>query len=289
MMRENSLFIVIIALVMLAVSSCQQPMTEQITCVEAPPQMPRLTPQPVSVAGTDKLQVSLNGTWHFNPNPSKECCKAVAQNGHGWAKLEVPGEWTMQGFTVAKDTAAGYRRHFTIPTGWKGHRIKLRCDAVYSDARVWVNGRMAGQHTGGFTPFELDVTELIHPGQQNTIALAVKNESLADTLASGTFYAAHQLGGITRKIYLFSVPSLNIASLHVDTTFDKDYCDATLRVMLDITNESSQDIQDAQVQFELTDPANKPVTIEPHAVKLPAIKAGQTIKQTNGEITGQNG
>ena len=268
------------ALALLAVSSCQQPMTEQITCVEAPPQMPRLTPRPASVAGIDKLQVSLNGTWQFNPKPPKDFYSTDAPTSPSWANIQVPGEWVMQGFEVAKDTAAGYRRKFTSPASWKDRRIKLRCDAVYSDAKVWVNGHQAGQHIGGFTPFELDITDLIKPGRNNIIALAVKNKSPADTLASGTFYAAHQLGGITRKIYLFSVPSLNIASLHVDTTFDKDYCDATLRVMLDITNESSQDIQDAQVQFELTDPANKLVTIEPHTVKLPAVKTSQTIKQT---------
>ena len=244
------------------------------------PEMPRLTPLPVSVAGTDKLQVSLDGTWQFNPKPPKDFWSPDTPTSPSWADIQVPGEWVMQGFEVTKDTAAAYRRQFNIPAAWKGQRIKLRCNAVYSDATVWVNGGEVGQHIGGFTPFELDVTNLIEPGQDNTFALAVKNESPADTLASGTFYAAHQLGGITRRIYLFAVPNLNIASLHVNTTFDKDYRDATLCVMLDIANESSRDIQDAQVRLELTDPDSKSVTIKPSIVKLPAIKAGQTIKQT---------
>ena len=286
-MNGKSLSLGIIALVMLGVSSCQQPIvpspeppTKEITCVEAPLEMPKLTPRPASVAGIDKLQVSLNGTWHFNPNPQKDFWSAKAPTGPGWANIEVPGEWVMQGFTVAKDTAAGYWRQFIIPTGWKGHRIKLHCDAVYSDARVWVNGNLAGRHLGGFTPFELDVTDLVKFTRYNTIALAVKNESLADILATGSQYAAHQLGGITRKIYLFAVPKLNITSLHVATTFEKHYHHATLEVMLEIANESGKDIQYAQVQFELTDPFNKLVTIEPRIVNLPLIQAGQTIKQT---------
>jgi beta-galactosidase/beta-glucuronidase len=242
--------------------------------------MPRLTPRPTSVSGIDKVEVSLNGTWHFDPNPPEDFWSADAQDSTTWADIEVPGEWVMQGFIVEKDTAAGYRRQFTLPSDWKGRRIKLRCDAVYSDTRVWVNGHMAGQHVGGFTPFELDVTDLVRFGRDNAIALAVKNESLADTLASGTFYAAHQLGGITRKIYIFTVPQLNISSLHVETTFDRDYRDASLHVMIEITNESGQDIQDTEVQFKLTGPDGKPVAIEPSTVKLPAVKAGQTIKQT---------
>ncbi|MHC4720375.1 MAG: hypothetical protein ACYSYT_07860, partial [Planctomycetota bacterium] len=36
------------------------------------PEMPRLTPRPTSVAGIDKLQVSLNGTWRFNPAPPED-------------------------------------------------------------------------------------------------------------------------------------------------------------------------------------------------------------------------
>ncbi|MHC4158589.1 MAG: glycoside hydrolase family 2 TIM barrel-domain containing protein, partial [Planctomycetota bacterium] len=277
-----NLLIAAAALVLLAVSSCEQIplLTKEAMPIESVFVVPRLTPRPVEVTGADKLQVSLNGTWHFNPKPPRKFWKVSEPRGAGWADIEVPGEWVMQGFEVKKDTAAGYMRQFTIPDKWKDRRIKLRCDGVYSDARVWVNGEEAGGHIGGFTPFELDVTDLVRPGQDNTISLTVKNESIADTLASGTSYAGHQLGGITRKIHLFTVPELNIASLHVDTTFDKDYRDAVLRVMLDITNEGNQDIQDAQVQFELTDADGKPVTVEPSTVKLPAIKARQITKQT---------
>lgn len=286
-MKWKNLLNVVLASTVLCITSCRQmtgpsskALPEEISRSVAVQEMPRLTPRPVWVGGVYQLQLSLNGTWQFNPEPPKNFCIADTLRGEGWSDIEVPGEWVMQGFEVAKDMAAGYRRQFTIPAEWKGHRIKLRCDGVYSDAKIRVNGQDAGQHTGGFTPFELDVTKLVKPGENNTIALLVKNESDADTLASGTYYANHQLGGITRKIYLFCVPSVNIACLHVDTTFDKDYCDAKLRVMLDIANESSQDIGDAQVQFKLTDPDDKSVIIKPASAKLQTIKAGQTIKQT---------
>ena len=244
--------------------------------------MPRLTPRPVTVTGLVEIQVSLNGTWRFNPAPPTQFWKTHLPSDTGWADINVPGEWTMQGFKVEKDSAAGYWRNFSVPADWKQHRIKLHCDAVYSNATIWINGDQAGKHEGGFTPFELDVTELIRPGQQNIITLAVKNESLADTLASGTRYAAHQLGGITRKIYLFTVPQLNIASLHVTTEFDKDYRNATLGIMLDIANEGDQNAENVQVRFGLTGPKNKSVSINPDVTKLPAIKAGQILSH---EIT----
>ena len=98
----------------------------------------------------------------------------------------------MQGFTVEPGKAAHYERTFSVPKDWDGKRIRLRCDAVFSDATVWINGREAGTHLGGFTPFELDVTALVKLGAENVITLAVISESVADTLASASQYASHK-------------------------------------------------------------------------------------------------
>ena len=267
------LLLSIIALASLAVK------TAEVTANQSFFEPPRLTPVPTSAAGTDQPKLSLNGTWRFNPSPPDGFWKTPTANGSGFSDIEVPAQWAMQGFTVEKNKAAGYLREFTVPDDWKSHRVKLRCDAVYSDATVWINGLQAGKHIGGFTPFEFDVTELLTIGRKNTIALAVKNDSLADILASGTQYADHQLGGITRQIYLFAVPNLNITSMHVTTVFGHDYNDATLEVILELSNENNNDIEKAGVEFELTGPKKMLVSIAPAAVGFANIAAGDTIKK----------
>jgi beta-galactosidase/beta-glucuronidase len=57
-----------------------------------------------------------------------------------------------------------YRRSVTIPAAWKGKRVLLHFGAVDYHAMVWVNGKLAGSHEGGSTPFGFDVTPLLRPG-----------------------------------------------------------------------------------------------------------------------------
>ena len=161
--------------------------------------VPRLSPLPVKV---EKQKIPLGGSWQFNPSPEKEFWKQG--NVTNWKSIEVPGEWVMQGFEVEKGKAAGYFRTFSVPSSWNGQRIKLRCNGIYSDSHIYINGKEAGAHLGGFTAFELDVTELVQTGKENRIAVSVRSESLADSTSSGSQYAVHPLGGITRDMYLFT-------------------------------------------------------------------------------------
>jgi beta-galactosidase len=195
---------------------------------------PIYRPIPTTLPHTASATVSLNGTWDFCATPS-EAFFNTSTSADPIAPIEVPGEWVMQGLEVPAGQAAGYRRIFTIPSDWKGLRVILRADAIYSDARIWINGTDAGSHLGGFTPVELDVTELLRPGD-NLLAIAVRNESVADSLASGTRYAGHPLGGITRKIRLFAVPAAHITDLFVHADWDPATRNAALAFTVELTN-----------------------------------------------------
>ncbi|MEW6744658.1 MAG: glycoside hydrolase family 2 TIM barrel-domain containing protein [Planctomycetota bacterium] len=244
--------------------------------------LPRLTPCPAAVAGIkaiggEGVSLRLDGTWLFHPAPADQFWTLEHSTASGWSEIEVPGEWVEQGFTVAKDEAAAYRRCFNVPAEWAAHRIKLRFDAVYSDATVWINGVEAGSHEGGFTPFELDITHLVKPGRENSISLAVKSDSLADVLASASAYAAHPLGGILRKVTLFPVPVVNVAALQLSTVFDPDG-DACLELRLDVANESDRLRQDLELEVILQGPRGDPVPLEGSRVELPPVPAGQTVR-----------
>jgi hypothetical protein len=203
-----------------------------------PAEPPVYRPVPVAAVGAEPPAVSLCGTWQFSPSPAGTFYTDPPGPAPGVGNIEVPGEWTMQGFTVPDNQAAGYRRSFTLARNWMGARVILRADAVFSDCGLWINGKQAGAHLGGFTPFEADITGLVRPGE-NHIALSVRNESIADSLASASKYAVHPLGGITRKIRLFAVPATHVAMLHVSTDLDASYRDAAVTVMASLRNDSA--------------------------------------------------
>jgi hypothetical protein len=216
--------------------------------------LPRLSPLPVADKDAPAL-VSLDGTWQFS-----------AEYGAGSFKdIEVPGEWVMQGFKVKPGAYAEYKRTFTVPAGWRNSRIKLRCDGVYSECEIFVNGVKAGGHLGGFTAFETDITAQAKPGKENAISIKVRSESIADSLASGSQYAVHPLGGISRKIFLVALPEVNCSMLHVSTSFDSNYKNATLKAEVELSNETVSETG-MDLRFELRR-AGDPVVIFTREVK----------------------
>ena len=235
--------------------------------------VPRLSPLPVKV---EKQKIPLGGSWQFNPSPEKEFWKQGSVTN--WKSIEVPGEWVMQGFEVEKGKAAGYFRTFSVPSSWNGQRIKLRCNGIYSDSHIYINGKEAGAHLGGFTAFELDVTELVQTGKENRIAVSVRSESLADSTSSGSQYAVHPLGGITRDMYLFTLPDVNMSMFHVNTSFDSTYMDAVLKTDIEISNESSVPASNLSLHFSLEDANGKEIALKQNTNPVQKIAAGATEK-----------
>lgn len=237
--------------------------------------IPRLSPLPVEV-GNQK--VSLAGKWQFNPSPGKDFWKKDRVNN--WKSIEVPGEWVMQGFEVEKGKAAGYYRTFTVPSSWEGQRVKLRCNGIYSDSRIYINGKEAGSHLGGFTPFELDVTDLVETGKENRMAVSIRSESLADSTSSASQYAVHPLGGISRDIYMYALPDVNLGMFHISTLFDSTYTDATLKTEIEVVNESAVEAGQLTLQFVLKDASGKEISLKKNSQAVGKLTAGATEKMT---------
>ena len=67
--------------------------------------------------------------------------------------------------------AAWYRKVFNLNPLPKGRTI-LHFGAVDYKTKVWVNGKLCGEHKGGFLSFEMDITSALESGE-NTIIVGV--------------------------------------------------------------------------------------------------------------------
>ncbi len=85
---------------------------------------------------------------------------------------------------------AWYQRTVFIPRGWAGQRVVLRFDAATHRAEVWLNAVKVLEHEGGYTPFEGDMTALVHhrprPARQEPrLTVVVNNELCWESIPPG--------------------------------------------------------------------------------------------------------
>ena len=246
------------------------------TTVCAEKVLPVYTVKPQQVQGVYSPMLSLNGVWKFCEKPGEGFFNDK-QTGDTWKNITVPGEWAMQGFKVDSAKFGGYQTTFTLPEDWQGKRVKLRFDGVSSESVVYLNGKKVGSHMGGMTPFEIDITDGLKAGE-NLLSLSVRSESLADMLGSLTQYAAHQIGGITRKVTLFAVPEVHLSDLRIVTDMDEKFNDAQLKVYAAVTNSMAKPQKNVALRLSL---AGTQVTLSHN---IPEIAAGAT---WHGWITGK--
>lgn len=221
--------------------------------------VPVLSPVPFSVYGVRDPVLSLNGTWEFNPN---------SQVPNEFKKIEVPGEWEMQGFKVEKGKSALYRKDFNIPDDWEGNCIKIRFDGISSCGKIKINGTEVGSHEGSFAAFEFDITGVAKPGK-NFLEVEVQCGTISDILACTSQYAAHPVGGILRKVTLFTLPETNISDFTWNVKFDSQYLDAILTINAGIISDKPISM-DTRLQFKLMDSDNQPVIPERYRFEVPA-------------------
>ncbi|MDB4973183.1 MAG: hypothetical protein JWN48_1524 [Myxococcaceae bacterium] len=67
--------------------------------------------------------------------------------------------------------ACWYRRTFQAFAVPEGARVILHFGAVDYQATVWIDGSLATEHQGGYTPFEVDISDFLRAGAQHEIVV----------------------------------------------------------------------------------------------------------------------
>ena len=123
--------------------------------------------------------------------------------------LAVPGDWNSQSERLFfYEGTLWYQRDFALDKR-PGKRYLLHFGAVNYTAVVYVNGRKAGSHEGGFTPFQFDVTDLVRPGDNFVVVKADNRREPDGVPALNTDWWNY--GGITRPVRLIEVETAYLA------------------------------------------------------------------------------
>lgn len=119
-----------------------------------------MTPYPRPHFDRSHAWSSLNGDWDFRADADAD-----------WGRITVPYAWETPASGVERHwlPVAWYRRRVRVPGDWAGQRVILHFGAVHHEATVWVNGAEVGGHTGGYTPFELDITDALSASAQEIL------------------------------------------------------------------------------------------------------------------------
>ncbi len=119
--------------------------------------------------------LNLNGLWEYAITDAD--AEPDGYEGHILVPFAVESALSGVGRNVSENQALWYERKFEVPADWKGRRIMLNFGAVDWMAEVYVDGRKAGEHTGGFTPFSFDITDLLAKGRRHELKLKVTDRT----------------------------------------------------------------------------------------------------------------
>jgi len=116
--------------------------------------------------------MNLNGLWDYAVT-AKDDPKPESFEGEILVPFAIESALSGVGRSFTENDALWYSREFSVPRKWKGQRIMLNFGAVDWHATVYVDGKLAGEHKGGFAPFSFDITDLLAKGRKHDLTVKV--------------------------------------------------------------------------------------------------------------------
>ncbi|MBO5645724.1 MAG: glycoside hydrolase family 2 [Clostridia bacterium] len=175
---------------------------------------------------------SLNGEWEFDFDDNGALSRAFDRGGD--LQLDkticVPFPYQSPASGIHDESIhelMWYRREFYVSAEHAAKTALLHFGAVDHDAEVWLNGNFLGRHSGGYTPFQFNVTPFLREGA-NEITLRVADSStkeqvrgkqIWDGVPSGCHYVA--ISGIWQEVWLEYTSETYITRVKYTVDFDR--------------------------------------------------------------------
>jgi beta-galactosidase len=203
-----------------------------------------------------RTKVNFNRDWIFQLGDHTGA-ELTNFNDNEWQHIGLPHSFSIPYF-LSPDFYVGfgwYRKHFNVPANHiHSKRLFLEFEAAFQVAEVFINGKKAGEHRGGYTGFSIDISDAVKAGD-NLIAVRVNNiwdPGLAPRAGEHVFSA-----GIYRDVYLVVTEPVHVdwCGTFVSTPFVTEK-KATVRMQTEIKNDDAK-ARSVKLKTDIIDPAGR--------------------------------
>jgi beta-galactosidase len=184
----------------------------------------------------------INNSWFYLQDDIKDY-NDINLSIEKWQKINLPHTWNT---SDALDQVPGYRRdigwyekEIFIPVLKSNQIVKLNFEGVNNKSEVYVNGKKAGGHIGGFVGFEVDITPYIKMGELNLIRVKAdnSNDPYVEPSQKSDFIL---YGGITRNVWLKVLPIAHLEKSIIQTpAVDKKNAKTTIQLFVNNLKEKN--------------------------------------------------
>ncbi|HEY8894211.1 MAG TPA: sugar-binding domain-containing protein, partial [Niastella sp.] len=189
----------------------------------------------IMYAQTGRQEVSLNGNWRFITDSTNTGLSKNWQNGlpANAKTVQVPHTWNVMKGLEEYSGLAWYEKTFTLPAQTRNKPVRLKFEAVYHDAVVYLNGTLVATHNNaGYTTFYVDVTKQVKTGAPNKLVVSVSNAFSPNNLPYKQKFDWCNDGGIIRGVSLQVSGRPSIRYAHITPALNLH--DSTAKAAIDL-------------------------------------------------------
>jgi beta-galactosidase len=181
--------------------------------------------------------LSLNEAWRFITDSTNTGLGQHWQNGlpAKAGAVQVPHTWNVMKGLEDYSGLAWYEKTFTVPAQARNNQLRLKFDAVYHDATIYLNGTELATHTNsGYTTFYVDITKQVKYVATNKLVVSVSNAFSDSNLPYKKKFDWCNDGGIIRGVSLqvTGKPSVRYAHITPHVNVNDSTAKATINLKL---------------------------------------------------------
>ncbi len=141
-----------------------------------------------------------------------------------------------------------YRKILNLASDLAGKSLILKFEGIASHAKLYINGKYISEHSCGYTPFEVDISDNVIYGEKNLLVVVCDSTERDDIPPFGKVIDYLTYGGIYREVWLEVRDKTYIKDIFVRTL---DILSSSKTLDIDIT--LSKVCPDASVNFQISD------------------------------------